>query len=479
MKNTKSFLEGPINKAVIIFMIPVLLANFCQLFYSMTDAIICGYFLEADEVAGLNNSSCIIVIVLNFINGCASGFSVETAKMVGKRDDEKIRITLSISICLIIIVGVILIIISIAFLPFVLKLLGLSEGSNYVIYTSAKKYLTVLFTGLVFMTIYNLLICFFRSIGNSMLPLIFLILSTSLNILLDLIFIILLNFSVVGVAIATIISQCLCAIFLFYYLYKKNHIYFPKISDLKYLNYKVAIRYLKQGIPLGFQFSLLGIGLLIVQSSIIKFDILDNGIISNECQIGFGAANKLHSFLMTPLTALGITMLSFCGQNYGAANYDRIKKGLKNSFFILMIMCLIIIPIGYIFTINGFYQKIFLSDEKINALTLKYGRLFLWTVLPFYPLVGLLYILRNSMQGLGKPLFPFLAGLGELIGRSFVCFIFPPLVNKGNITRDASDLSFIVTCLAEPMCWLFALIPLIIGIKLNIFNKKRGSYELY
>lgn len=472
MREQKGFLEGSILKAVIIFMIPVLLANFCQLFYSMTDAIICGYFLEADEVAGLNNSSCIIVIVLNFINGCASGFSVETAKMVGRKADNEIRVTLSISLFLIVIVGVILVVVAILLLPVALSLLGLSIEGNYLIYTSAKNYLTVLFLGLVFMTIYNLLLCFFRSMGNSVLPLIFLIISTLLNIGLDLFFIIVLDFSVMGVAFATIISQCFCAVVLFLYLFKKKRIYFPKFTDLKFLNRQKVFNYLKQGLPLGFQFSLLGLGLLVVQGSIIKFDYLENGLIANECQIGFGAANKLHSFLMTPLTALGLTMLSFCGQNYGAADYSRIKKGIKLGLLLMVILCAIIIPLGYLFTIDGFYQRIFLSQEKINAKTLEYGRLFLGTVLPFYPLVGALYVLRNSIQGLSKPLFPFLGGLGELLGRSFVCLFIPPLVNGGAITREASQASFIATCLAEPVCWLLALIPLVVGLRMNLKAKQ-------
>lgn len=484
MVNTLKSLFKPINlttgkiwKVIIIFSIPILLSYIFQQIYTIADAAICGQFLNSNEVAGVNNTGNLTFIVLQFAFGCTAGFSVITSNKYGQKNNKGIRESLAMQIKLCIVISIILTIIAVLCINPLLNVIGLSpssEATQNEIYQSAYTYLLIIFLGTIFQIFYNLICSFLRSVGDSLTPLLFLIFSTVLNIILDFLFIAGFKMGVSGAAVATIIAQGLSAIGCFIYTFYKYKDYRLSLSDFK-KDTGFMLKHLKLGLPLAFQFSILCIGLIIMQSVIVKFDSnLLGVVVSSNAQNGFGAATKLNNFLMCPFNALGTAMLSFCSQNLGANEEKRIKSGVKQAFIILVFEYVIFAGIGLLLTINGAYLYIFYSVDKINAETIKFGNIYLYVDLILYFILGALFILRNSLQGIEKTIYPFLAGIGELLGRTIICLTLPRLINGAEISVNASNSSLLGLAFADPLAWLFATGIMLFGAKKYIFTKKHN-----
>lgn len=321
--------KGSVWKVIAGFSVPILISYLFQQIYTIADAAICGKFLSENQVAGVNNTGTIVFLVLQFAFGCTAGFSVITSKHSGQKNIGAIRRSLATQIVLSFMIGVILTAVSILSINPLLKGIGLQASANPVqneIYRSAYVYVYIIFAGCLAQIFYNLSASFLRSVGDSFAPLIFLIVSAVLNIALDLLFIAVFHTGVAGAAIATIISQAISAIGCFVYTFARYKEYRLTKADFRIEKIPV-INHLKLGLPLAFQFSILCIGLIVMQAVIVKFDTSADGVvISAAAQNGFGAATKLNNFLMCPFNALGTAMLSYCGQNYGAGNTERVKK---------------------------------------------------------------------------------------------------------------------------------------------------------
>lgn len=472
--------KGTIWKNIIFFSLPILLSYIFQQIYTIADASICGQYLNANEVAGVNNTGNITFIVLQFAFGCTAGFSVITSKAVGCKDEEGIRKSLAMQIKLSFYVTIILTIIAIFSINPLLQLIGLTPSDNATqqeIYRSAYLYILVIFIGTFAQIFYNLICSFLRSVGDSLNPLLFLIFSTILNIALDILFITTFNWGVVGAAVATVIAQAISAIGCFTFTFIHYKEYRLHLNDFK-IDVKSAFAHLKLGLPLAFQFSILAVGLIVMQGAIVKFDTsVDGVVIQSYAQNGFGAATKLNNFLMCPFSALGTAMLSYCGQNLGANETTRIKKGVTQAFIIMFIEYIIFAGIGLLLTINGAYMYIFYSPDKINEATIHFGNVYLYCDLSLYFILGALFILRNSLQGIGKALFPFLAGIGELTARTLICLILPTLLNGGEVNIYANNASLIGLSFADPLAWTFAVTTMLYGMIKYIYKAKEQNIE--
>lgn len=464
--------EGKEWKALLIFCIPIIISFVLQQLYVLSDAAICGQALSSDEVAGVNDVYSLTFIFLQFSFGCTAGFCVVTSTRIGKNDEVATRRSFASQMVLCVIISIVLTIISISLLNFMLGIINVTP-QNKGVYEASYQYCFVLFLGMFAQVFYNSICSILRSIGDSITPLIFLFISTILNILIDLLFIIVFKWGVIGAALATILSQSLSAIACLIYTFirypnlrlHKEDFHFPR-GEL--------MAHIKQGIPLGLQFSILAIGIIVMQGSIVEFDLLPNGqmVLNNPAQNGFGAANKVKSFIMAPFSALGTALVSFNAQNYGAQNYDRIKRGTIQSIIIMFIMYLMFAGTGFLFTINGAYQYIFLSTDKISAESIKFGNYFLYVDLSLYFVLGIMFIMRNGVQGIGKSNYILVGGIAELIARIALCMTLPALVNGGEINAFASDASYIVLCLADPLAWLSAIICLVYPFIHYILRKK-------
>lgn len=465
--------QGKIWKVILIFMVPIFLSYIFQQIYTLTDAIIVGQNLTANEVNGVNDVGSLTYIVLQFAYGCSAGFSVLSSAYRGEHDDVGVRKSFFAQVVLSLFISIFLTVLSISLIDPLLSLVGLNATTGGKTYEAAKTYIFIIFLGTICQVAYNQICSLLRSIGDSVTPLLFLIASTILNIVLDLFFIVVCNMGVAGAAIATIMAQGVSAILCYVYTFIKYPYLKFKKEDL-HIEWQLYWKHLKLGLPLALQFSILAIGLITLQSTIIKFDttlageVIDNG----PAQLAYGAANKVQTFLMTPLNALGTAMLSYCGQNFGAKHYKRVKKGIITSIVMMLIMYVFLLAIALLLLIDNAYLKIFYSADSITDKTAYLGRLCVLSTVPFFPFLGILFILRCSLQGIEKPIIPFLAGVGELLARTLLC-IFGPYIFVEAISTSidlyANPGSFIVTCLADPFAWLIACLILTTGFVICIY----------
>ncbi len=466
--------KGACWKTILSFSFPIIISYLLQQVYSISDAAIVGQTLTAGEVAGVNDTTSLIFIFLQFAFGVSAGFCVVTSCRVGANDDEGVRRSLATQIMLSAGLTVVLTALALALLKPMLAWINVTPESPEV-YNAAFTYCAVIFGGIGAQLFYNFICSFLRSMGDSVTPLLFLLFSTVLNIGLDLLFIIVFRWGVAGAAAATVSAQLISTVACFVYAFVK----YPKIR-LRPADWKIdigdALLHAEQGIPLGLQFSVLAVGIIVMQSVVVKFDILDGAMVSNAAQNGFGAANKLHNLLMTPLNGLGSAMTSFTAQNMGADKPERIKKGTLQAIGIMAVIAGISVAGGLLLSINGTYLRIFLSADKITEETIRFGNDFLYIDLSLYVFLGFVFVMRNCVQGIGRPQFILGAGAAELVGRVVICLILPALFAGGEVSAEAPRAAYYALCFADPAAWFAADLVLLVPFVRNIMKMDYGYF---
>jgi len=459
-KSLKSFLapvdmrQGKEWKSLLLFTVPIVFSYLLQQVYSISDAAICGQTLSADEVAGVNDVSPLMFVFLQFAFGCTAGFSVITSGRFGNGDEAGVRRSFAAQIILSVIISAVLTAIALATLHPLLLWLNV-RPENAGVYNAAYGYCFVIFSGIAAQMFYNFICSLLRSLGDSFTPLVFLFISTLLNIGLDLLFIVVFGWGVVGAAAATVAAQLLSTVACFVYTFVKYKNLRLHKEDFKAV-FKEFKPNLVQGIPLGLQFSVLAFGIIVMQSELVRFDLLPDGtmVAGNPAQNGYGAACKLGNLLVCPMNALGTGVVSFTAQNYGAGQYDRIRRGVNQSILMMFITYVIIATIGFLLTINGAYQYIFLSADKITERSIYYGNNYAYVALSSYFLLGLMFVFRSASQGVEKPVYTFLVGFIELAARILICLFLPSAVNGGPVGAEASLGAYISLCIADSAAWL-------------------------
>lgn len=463
---------GKPYKVLLKYGAPIMLSYLLQQIYVLTDAIICGQVLTSNQVAGVNDTSSLTFIFLQFALGCTAGFSVITAQHVGAKDMERTRQSFAAQIVLSFFISIILTVVAILILPWLLSVVNVTP-TNKEVYDAAYEYCFVIFIGIFTQMGYNLVCGVLRAYGDSVTPLVFLIISTLLNVGLDLLFLAVFKMGPMGAAIATVIAQFISMIASFVYTmikYKDLRIGWRNIKS----SVKEFLPHLKQGIPLGFQFSILAIGLIVMQSVVVKFDIGDSGIMvdSTPAQNGYGVASKVINLLMAFNNGLGSAILGFNAQNYGKGNYENVRKGTLQAILIMLIISVVCAIIGCLLTIGGAYQYIFMSADKINSDSIKFGNVAIYVDFGLYAILGFLIVIRGAIQGVGKVGYVLGAGVAELVARVVICSFLPVLFNGGEINSSASLLSYGALCFGDPGAWLLASIVLTIPLFKNIIKMK-------
>ena len=460
--------EGTCWKTIFLFSIPIIISYLLQQIYTISDAAIVGQTLAADEVAGVNDTSPIAFIFLQFAFGVSAGFCAVTARSVGAQAEAAVRRSLATQIVLSAALTVALTALALVLLNPMLAWINLTPDSGEV-YRAAFTYCAIIFAGIGAQLFYNFICSFLRSLGDSVTPLLFLLFSTALNVGLDLLFIVTFHWGVAGAAIATVLAQLLSTIGCFCYAFAR----YPKLrlhrEDWAITRHDIS-QHAFQGIPLGLQFSVLAIGIIVVQSVVVKFDILDGQMVSNAAQNGFGAANKFTGSLMTLLNGLGTAMTSFVAQNLGAGNFERIRKGARQALVMFAIATAISSALGFLASIGNFYLHLFLSADKVTPDTIRYGSTFLYVDMALMLLLGGVFLLRNCVQGIGKPQFILGSGIAELVARVLVCLLLPAAVAGGEVSAAAPHAAYLALCLADPMAWFAADLVMVIPFIRNILK---------
>ena len=428
---TNDMTTGNPVKLILLFSIPLLIGNIFQQFYSMVDTIIVGRFVGVEALAAVGTTSSMVFLVNGFVMGLTSGFAVLISQKYGAKDEAGVKKAVASSITLSIIATIIVTFISVISAKPLLTLMN--TPSN--IMKDASTYIIILYAGNVAIIFYNMMAAILRALGDSKTPLYFLIVSSVLNIILDLVLIINFKMGVAGAAYATVISQGVSAILCVIYTYKRYKILRLKKDDFK-VKKKYYRKHLKVGIPMALQFSITSIGIMTVQSAI---NIFGSTVIAS-----YAASSKVLQLVMQPAITLGVTMATYCGQNIGAKRYDRIKEGVKKCVQISIITS-VISAIILIF-LGKYFVMMFVSNP--DAEILSYAQQVLNISAIFFIPLGLIFVYRNALQGIGDSFIPMMAGVYELVARAIVAFTLPKV------------LEFMGICLADPVAWFAAVIPL-------------------
>ena len=466
--------QGTCWKTLLVFAFPIIVSYLLQQVYSISDAAIVGQTLTASEVAGVNDTTSLAMIFLQFAFGASAGFCTVTSCFVGARDSAGVRRSMATQIVLSAALTAVLTALALALLDPMLAWINVTPASGEV-YRAAYTYCAILFGGIGAQLFYNFICSFLRSMGDSATPLAFLLFSTILNVGLDLLFILSFHWGVAGAAVATVAAQLISTLGCFLYAFLK----YPELrlhrEDWRITRRDVT-RHLIQGIPLGLQFSVLAIGIIVMQGVVVQFDILDGVMVSNAAQNGFGAAHKLNNLLMTPFNGLGSAMTSFAAQNLGAGDYARIRKGTLQALIIAAVITAVMVGTGLLLTINGAYLHIFLSADKVTPETIRYGNAYLHIDLAMYPFLAFIFVMRNCVQGIGRPQFILGAGTAELVARVTVCLLLPPAIAGGAVSAAAPMLAFYAMCAADPVAWMSADAVLSVPFIRNIL---RSDYRYF
>ena len=429
---TNDMTVGNPVKLIIRFMIPMCLGNIFQQFYNIVDSIVAGQFLGVDALAAIGSTGSLMFFVTGWLNGLSSGFAILVSQWFGAKQYDKMRHYVAMSVYL---AAAFAIVMTIGFEALNEPILRLMNSPDELI-GSVKGYMGIIYAGLIVTAAYNSLAAFLRALGDSRSPLYFLIISAVINVFLDVFLIVKCGMGVEGCAYATVIAQGISAICCFVYIVKK----FP-ILHLKKEDFRISItsfRYLLAlGIPMGLQFSITAIGTIIVQGAV--------NIYGSTYMAGFSAAGKLQNIIGTVFAAFGATIATYVGQNRGAGRMDRVRTGMRYTQF--MILGWSVITMFVVFFFGKYMTWLFIDKNQTDVINVSvtYFRTVFWA----YPFLGSIFLYRNGLQGLGYGLVPMVGGIFELVARStIVMFV-------------AGKTSFSGVCLADPVAWISALIPLI------------------
>lgn len=418
---------GSPGKMIMQFTFPLFIGNVFQQLYNMADTIIVGKFVGANALAAVGSTGTIMFLIIGFLQGLTAGFTVPTAQKFGAGDLKAMRKTVGSAAILSAIVSVIMTVVSMLGMKSLLHLLNTPSD----IFQDAYSYIMVICAGIFAQVLYNLLASILRALGNSKIPLYFLILAAGLNVVLDLLFIIVFHMGAVGAAYATVISQGVSGALCLIYIVKKVPVLKMKKDDWKMNGHLVKIQF-GVGFPMALQYSITAIGSMMMQSAL---NILGSVVIA-----GFTAGSKIEQLVTQAYVALGTTMATYSAQNMGAGKIDRIRKGFKNAMIIGTIYS--IVTSIFVMTAGKYLTPLFLSENLGEIMG--YVDIYLKCVGMFFIPLAIVNIFRNGIQGMGYGLLPMMAGVAELIGRGVVAII------------ASQKRSYVGVCMASPVAWILA-----------------------
>lgn len=434
---SRDMTEGNPVKLIFSFAIPVLLGNIVQNFYSMADSIIVGRILGTDALAAVGNTGPFTFLVLGFVFGLTSGFAVLTAQAYGSKDAVRLKNSVAMNIILNLIAAVVFTAVAIGTAKPLLVLVNTPES----VLQSSLTYITIIYAGIGATILYNWAACTLRAVGDSRTPLYFLIFSSVLNIVLDIVLIKFANWGIAGAAAATVFAQALAGILSLVVMWKKYPELHVKKQNFAW-NIDFASQHLKIGTPMAFQFSITAIGTIVLQGALNLF--------GPNPMAAYAAANKVEQLIAVAAGSFGVVMANYAGQNYGAGRIDRIKKGTRAGVLLTVGFSLLSMAIGFLFPdyLTGLFME---NGSASYSEIMNLSRQYLQLTCVFYPALFLIFIYRNVLQSIGKTFWPLMGGVFELITRTLCAFTLPAILDFAGI------------CLAGPAAWFSAAIPLFIA----------------
>ena len=433
MKRVKSIdlLSSPIVSSLLTFALPILISNALQQFYNAADTTIVGNFLGFRSLAAIGATSAIYELIVGFAIGIANGMGIVVARHFGAGNIEKIKRAVAGSIVIGSVLSLVVMLVGGVWLYGILRLVHIPEN----IINEAYSYIYIIMIFFFLTFFYNWSASMLRAIGNSLTPLLILLLTSVINIGLDILFITKFNTGIKGAAIATVISQAISALLCIVYMYIKADILIPKLKHFKY-NYYVYADLSTQGFAMGFMSSIVSIGTVILQTAVNGMGVT---IIAAQT-----TGRRIMFFLMMPMSSLATALTTFVSQNFGAGNKSRIKSAVKYANIINTIWS--IISVVFVYTLSIPFIR-FISGSDDNELIAN-AKLYIAMAAPFFWALGILFNLRNALQGMDRKIEPLISSCIELICKiAFVLFVIPRVAYMGVV-------------LTEPIVWVVMVLQL-------------------
>ena len=431
---TKDLTVGKPFKSILFFTLPIFIGNVFQQLYSMIDAVIVGQTISDEALAGVGATGAISFLIIGFVQGLTAGFAVKTSQLYGAQDEEGIRRSIASSIALSAVLTVALTFVSVFTTMPLLRLMQTPEdiiGFSY-------DYIVTIYWGLAASVFYNLASSVLRALGDSKTPLVFLIVAALLNIGFDFLFILGFGTGVEGAGWATVLSQALSAIGCFVYMFVR----FPvcRVKAKHFLNKPLFyLQHLAIGVPMALQYSITAIGMMVQQTALNK--------LGTQVVTAYTAASKVDNLAQQSMSALGTAVATYCGQNYGAGKFHRIRKGVTES----MIMGAVCAVASLVFVVACAkpLTMLFVKDASEEIISLS-KEFLLWQG-AFYVALAAIFVYRNALQGIGRSALTMLAGATELLMRSLAAIFL------------AKWFGFTGICFSSPSAWVGADVFLLIA----------------
>lgn len=432
----KDLTKGKPSILILTFALPIFLGNLLQLTYSLIDTRIVGSFLGEDALAAVGATTTLSNLIIGFLFGLCNGFGILTAQYFGARKMDRLRKSFAHALEFGIVVAILLTAAGLIFLNPILVFLNVPEGLT----TVAYEYIAVIIAGLIATLFYDVFAATLRAMGNTVIPLIILFLSVIMNIGGDLLFVAVFDTGVWGAAFATVLSQVVAAVVCGIYIYIKYPILRIKSTDFACNDLSMVRNMISSGLSMGFMSSLVNIGSLTLQTSINK--------LGQDIIIAHTAARKISEIFMIMFSVFGQTMATYCGQNIGAGEIKRIKKGILLAIGYTYIWCVLNIITSY--TISPWLVSVITGSH--NPVVIENATAYLKFDTLFYFVPAVICILRNSLQGLGERVVPVISSFLEMGGKVVIAATLVPMLNYTGVI------------LAEPIVWFIMVIPLLIKI---------------
>lgn len=384
--------KGSIVKNMIIFAIPILIGQVFQQLYNIIDSLIVGNFVGSESLGAVTSTGALSFLFIGLVSGVFLGSGVLISKYYGASDEASASNAIHTSVAFAIVLGVLLSVVGVIFTPMILKLMDTPDD----IIELSTIYLRIIFSGGIFTVGYNCASSIYQSIGDTKSPLIFLIISSFINVVLDIVFVVFMDMGVAGAALATVVSQAVSTIISFINLFRTKQFYKVTLSKIKFHS-GFVLDIIKFGVPSGIQNSVISLANVVVQSNINKF--------GSDAIAGNGAYTRIEGMVFIPITAFTFALTTFISQNLGAKEYDRVKKGASFGIISSMIMSVILGVIFYLFS----SQIIGLFSDDIEVIKHGIQRTMICCI--FYFLISFSYGVTGVLRGAGKSIIPMIVML--------------------------------------------------------------------
>ena len=423
----KDMTNGSPSKHILGFAVPMLFGMLFQQFYNLVDTIIVGKTLGVEALAGVGATGSINFMIIGFFMGVCNGFVIPVAQCFGAKKPADLRKYVFNGYICSIVFAIVLTLASVIFCRRILIIMNTPAD----IIDHAYNYIVVIFIGIPTVFLYNMVSGVIRSLGDSKTPVVFLVLSSIINVVLDFFLILVCKMGVAGAGWATVTSQLISGLTCLIYMYKKYDILKGDKSE-RVLDRRFITNLCMNGVPMGLQYSITAIGSTILQAAV--------NTLGSTYVAAMTAGSKMFNFTCCPFDALGSTMATYAGQNVGAAKIKRLGQGVRSAMIIGSVYSVLSLIALYFTTDYIALLFVNASETTIIALT----RQFILASACFYiPLTGV-NVVRFCIQGMGFSVFAISAGILEMIGRAFAAIILIP------------SIGFMGACLASPIAWIAA-----------------------